>query len=363
VRKGDEHPDFIDAFNAYSPAATVTGDLVYTHYARVEDLRKLQELGVNMTGKIALSRYGKIFRGNKVKNCQEKGFIGVILFSDPGDVALDGTDPDNVYPNTIYLPGSGIQRGNTKTIKGDPLSPYWSSVPNSYRADPKTVEGLPKIPSQPIGYDDAKELLKQMGGNPVPEEWRGNITGVDYRLGGVMLNGTTAKLSVHNYFGNVRSSNVIGYIKGSIDPDRYVILGNHRDAWGYGAMDPSSGTASLMETVRSFGQLLKKGWRPRRTVVFASWAAEEYGLEGSYEWVFQHLTKLMHRGVSVLNVDTCVTGPIALLQATPLLKDVALRSLKMADDPTSNNGRKYYYFLMEWIKKVLKIYITFDSAF
>lgn len=182
----------------------------------------------------------------------------------------------------MYL-GTGIQRGSTYIGDGDPLSPDWSSVPNAYRLDPKEVTDLPKIPAQPIGYDDAKILLDSMGGDEVPSEWKGNISGTTYKLGGSMKNdGYKIKLSTHNYFGNKKSSNVIGYIKGAVEPDRYVIMSNHRDAWGYGSVDPSSGTAQLMEVARTFGEMLKKGWRPRRTIVLASWAAEEYGLEGIF---------------------------------------------------------------------------------
>ena len=157
LREGDDHPEFFHAFNAYTPAATIKGDLVYVHYARVEDLQKLRtELSMDLKGKICLARYGKINRGNKVKNCQDAGAIGVVLFSDPGDVALLGTEPENVYPNTIFLPGSGIQRGSTSTPlqEGDRLSPGWPSVKNAYRLSPEDLddqEGIPKIPAQPIG--------------------------------------------------------------------------------------------------------------------------------------------------------------------------------------------------------------------
>ena len=349
LREGDDHPDFIHAYNAYTPPGTVEGDLVYVHYARVEDLKQLKDWGIDLKGKICMARYGKIFRGNKIKHCQDAGAIGVILFSDPGDVAAQGTDPENVYPNTIFLPGSGIQRGGTSLLKGDPLSPTWASVPNAYRIEPEEVQGLPQIPTQPIGYDDAKVLLDKMGGDEVSPEWRGNITGITYRLGGVMEpSAFKVRLSTHNHFGNVKSSNILGYIKGSTEPDRYVFLSNHRDAWGYGAVDPSSGTAQLMEVARSFGNLLKSGWRPRRTIVLASFAAEESGLEGSHEWVHHHTAKLMSRTVGLVNTDICVSGPIVKPQASPVLKDIVINALKMADDPTTEGSRKYYEYWDEW---------------
>lgn len=198
-----------------------------------------------------------------------------------------------------------------------------------------------------------------MGGDSVPDEWQGKIPGVKYNLGGAMKDGYKVRLSTHNTFATVKSSNVIGYIRGSVEPDRYVFLSNHRDAWGYGSVDPSSGTAQLMEVARSFGELLKKGWRPRRTIVLASWAAEESGLEGSYEWVYHHTAKLMHRTVGLVNTDMCVSGPIAKPQASPVLKDIVVKALKMADDPTANhpNGRKYYEFWEEWTNKVRRPYL------
>ena len=161
LRDGDDHPEFINAFNAYTPPGTIKGDLVYVHYGQVEDFRKLRtELGIDVKGKICMARYGKIFRGNKVQNCENAGGIGIIMFSDPGDVAIEGTEPEYVYPNTIFLPGSGIQRGSTFIGSGDPLSPEWPSVANAYRLKPEDAPGLPKIPAQPIGYMNAiKEVL------------------------------------------------------------------------------------------------------------------------------------------------------------------------------------------------------------
>ena len=169
------------------------------------------------------------------------------------------------------------------------------------------------------------------------------------------------RLNVNNYQGTVKSSNVIGYIKGETEPDRYVFLSNHRDAWGYGAVDPSSGTAQLMEVSRVLGKMHKEGWKPRRTIVFASWAAEEYGLLGSVEWVFHKLNKLSDRSVGLVNTDICVSGPIAKPQASPVLKDIVYEALKNADDPYSkeksyfptrgardDDSRSYYDFWYEW---------------
>ena len=225
LRAEDEHPDFIHAFNAFSPAGTVSGDLVYVNYARVEDISKLEELGVNLTGKIAIARYGKLFRGNKVKHCQDAGAIGVILYSDPEQVAPNGTDPDSVYPNTVYLPPSGIQRGSVMEAEGDPLSPTWTSVPGAYRLPVgEAIDSLlPKIPSQPIGYGDAEQLLGIMGGDLVPEEWRGGLSGLEYRLGPGFDSGHSGwkvNLVVNNKLRDTSDNDIIGIIQGSLEPDR-----------------------------------------------------------------------------------------------------------------------------------------------
>jgi len=353
LRQEDVHPDFIHAFNAYTPNADVMGELVFVNYGRVEDLQELEKLGVDLRGKIAISKYGKIFRGNRVKNCEDKGAIGVIMFSDPADVAVQGTDPEDVYPYTFFLPESGIQRGSTFIGSGDPLSPGWTSLKGAYRMSADDVEGLPKIPAQPIGYGDAKRLLTVMGGEPAPQNWQGKIANVTYRLGGSMdgnHEGWKVRLVVNNYMEDKESSNVIGVIKGEEEPDRYVLLSNHRDAWGYGAIDPSSGTTSLMEVARVLGALTKKGWKPRRTLVFASWAAEESGLEGSYEWVYDKIHKIMSRAVSVINVDICVKGSILRPSASPIIKDVFLEAIKTVKDP-DNQSRTYYEFYKEYIKQ------------
>ncbi len=299
------------------------------------------------------SRYGKIYRGNKVQNCQERGGVAVILYSDPDDVATEGTHSDDVYPNTFFLPGSGMQRGTTFFGFGDPLSPLFPSVKNAYRLEPENVKHLPKIPAQPIGYDDAKSILETLGGQGPPEGWKGGIKDIDYSLGGEehpKYKGWKLHFKTNNHFDTKKAVNVIGYLHGSVEPDRYVLMSNHRDAWGYGAADPSSGTASMMETVQILGNLVRQGWRPRRTIVFASWGSEEYGMLGSNEWVEDKKHKIMERMVGVLNVDTCVTGPISKSAAAPCLQDLLIESYKHAYDLESDslNGRTYYDYWMDW---------------
>jgi len=352
LRTEDEHENFVHSFNGYAPSGDVTGELVYVNYGRVEDIKKLEELGVSLEGKIAISRYGKIFRGNRLKLCQDAGAIGLIMFSDPSDVAPYGSEPKDVYPNTFFLPDSGMQRGHARLTKGDPLSPTWPSVKGAFRQEVNETEGLPKIPAQPIGYGDAKKLLEVMGGRDVPEEWKGKIPGISYKLGpgfSESHQGWKVRLVVNNYLEDKEDSNVIGVIRGETEPDRYVLLSNHRDAWGYGAVDPSSGTSSMMEVARVLGSLAKSGWRPRRSIVFASWAAEEYGLMGSTEWVYDKIHKIMNRAVAVINLDTCTKGDILSPTASPILKDVfveAIKTVSSAKDPSET----YYEYFEKFIK-------------
>ena len=185
-------------------------------------------------------------------------------------------------------------------VCGDPTTPNWPSLPNVDRLTKEEINAqgiLPKIPCQPIGYRDAKRFMQYLGGKSVPETWKGGLIGIEYKIGGYFTEDCKdciVKISTHNYLESKLSPNVIGYIKGAIEPDRYVMLGNHRDAWGFGAMDPSSGTALMMEVARILGAKLKSGWRPRRTIIFLSWGAEEFGLTGSREFVEDYKTKLVN---------------------------------------------------------------------
>ena len=246
----------------------------------------------------------------------------------------------------IILPGSG-----------DPLSPSWPSVPGAYRQKYNETEGLPKIPSQPIGYGDAQRLLEVMGGEEVPEDWRGKIPGLTYKLGpGFSQNhqGWKVRLVVNNVFEEKEDSSVLGLIRGAVEPDRYVLISNHRDAWGYGAIDPSSGTCAMMEVARVLGNLVKTGkWRPRRSILFASWSTEEYGLMGSNEWVYDKIHKLMNKAVALINVDICVKGPILDPEASPILKDVFIEAIK--DVPyNGDQSISYHEFYEEYLKNEAK---------
>uniref|UniRef100_A0A8C2GLT0 Aminopeptidase NAALADL1 n=1 Tax=Cyprinus carpio TaxID=7962 RepID=A0A8C2GLT0_CYPCA len=278
--------DIVPPYSAFSAKGQPEDELVYVNYGRTEDFFKLErELGINCSGKIVIARYGKIFRGNKVKNAMLAGAKGIVLFSDPADYCADGVEP---YPDGWNLPGGGAQRGNVLNLNGagDPLTPGYPAKEYTYRSSLEDAVGLPKIPVHPIGYHDAVHLLQHMGGPLPPDNWKGSLN-ISYRIGPGFtdgLNQNKVRMNIHTNNQVTRIYNVIGWIRGAVEPDRYVILGGHRDAWVFGGIDPVSGAAVVHENVRAAGKLMKKGWRPRRTLIFASWDAEEFGLLGSTEW-------------------------------------------------------------------------------
>ncbi|XP_034614873.1 N-acetylated-alpha-linked acidic dipeptidase 2-like isoform X2 [Trachemys scripta elegans] len=274
-------------YNAFSAQGVPEADLVYVNYGRTEDFFKLErEMGINCTGKIVIARYGKIFRGNKVKNAILAGAKGIILYSDPADYCAPGVDP---YPNGWNLPGGGAQRGNVLNLNGagDPLTPGYPAKEYTFRSEVDEGVGIPKIPVHPIGYHDAEILLRTLGGPAAPDNsWRGNLN-VSYNIGPGFAGSYSirkVRMHVHTHNKITRIYNVIGTISGAEEPDRYIILGGHRDSWVFGGIDPTTGAAVLQEVARSFGKMMMEGWRPKRTIIFASWDAEEFGLLGSTEW-------------------------------------------------------------------------------
>ncbi|XP_071079774.1 N-acetylated-alpha-linked acidic dipeptidase 2-like [Haliotis cracherodii] len=332
---GEDDPDALPPYNAYSPAGLVEGDMVYVNYGRVGDYDWLEKnASMNVTGKIVIVRYGKIFRGSKVQIAADHGATGVIIFSDPADYTWRG-DP-RVYPETWWLPGSGSQRGTIFLGDGDPLTPDYPAIKTAYRYPENASEvGLPEIPAHPIGYDIAEKILREMGGEEAPLDWRGGLN-ITYRLGPALeKTGWKIQMNISTRNQIKTAYNVIGVIRGQIEPDRYVMMGNHRDAWVYGAIDPSSGTAVMMETARVTGQLVKSGkWRPRRSIMFCSWGAEEYGLLGSTEWVEQYRKNLKERAVAYLNVDISMQGNDTIRAlGTPLLYRATYEAAKKVPNP------------------------------
>uniref|UniRef100_A0A8I6ABM7 glutamate carboxypeptidase II n=1 Tax=Rattus norvegicus TaxID=10116 RepID=A0A8I6ABM7_RAT len=306
--------DVVPPYSAFSPQGTPEGDLVYVNYARTEDFFKLERvMKINCSGKIVIARYGQVFRGNKVKNAQLAGAKGIILYSDPADYFVPGVKS---YPDGWNLPGGGVQRGNVLNLNGagDPLTPGYPANEYAYRHEFTEAVGLPSIPVHPIGYDDAQKLLEKV------------------------------KLHIHSYNKVTRIYNVIGTLKGAVEPDRYVILGGHRDAWVFGGIDPQSGAAVVHEIVRTFGTLKKKGWRPRRTILFASWDAEEFGLLGSTEWAEEHSRLLQERGVAYINADSSIEGNYTLrVDCTPLMHSLVYNLTKELPSPDEGFEGKSLY--------------------
>ncbi|KAK5868520.1 hypothetical protein PBY51_009527 [Eleginops maclovinus] len=328
--------NIVPPYSAFSPKGQPEGDLVYVNYGRTEDFFQLErDMGVNATGKIVIVRYGKIFRGNKVKNAMLAGAKGIIMFSDPADYWAAGVKP---YPAGWNLPGGGAQRGNVLNLNGagDPLTPGYPAKEYTYRLGLEDGVGLPKIPVHPIGFHDAINLLKNMGGQIPPNNWKGALN-ISYRIGpGFTDDFKSQKVRMNIQSNNqiTRIYNVIGRIRGALEPDRYVILGGHRDAWVFGGIDPMSGAAVVHETVRSAGRLISKGWRPRRTLIFASWDAEEFGLQGSTEWAEDNAKLLQERAVAYINADSAIEGMYTLrVDCTPSLHTLVYDLTKQLDSP------------------------------
>uniref|UniRef100_T1JDS1 Peptidase M28 domain-containing protein n=1 Tax=Strigamia maritima TaxID=126957 RepID=T1JDS1_STRMM len=328
---------FPDAFNAYSPPGDVVGELVYANYGTESDFEELENENITITGKIVIARYGRIFRGNKVDNAAKRGAIGVILYTDPEEVAEAGTNASMVYNNTRWLPGDGMQRGSVYEEIGDPLTPRLPALKEIFRIREEEAD-LPDIPSQPIGYKDAKILLEYMAGLDIDKpDWQGKL-GIRYRTGpgfeGRYQN-HVVRMNIHNELKSRKIFNVIATIPGDIEPDRYVIVGSAHDAWGYGYVNPSSGTAQLLEISDAFSNLRKKGWSPRRTIIFCTWDASKYGQIGSTEWVEEHLAELSARAVVYINCESCIETEDFRVSASPILRDAVInasRKVPAADD-------------------------------
>lgn len=308
--------DIGPAYLAYSAQGTVEGDLIFVNYATYEDFDFLKKEGVSVTGSICLATYGKGYRSEKVRLCHENGGIGVILFSDPINVAPKGED--FVFPKSQFVGGSAMQRGSLD-FSQDVETPGYPSIPEALRTTDHP--SLPKIPAQVIGYDDARVLLQLLGG----EDW--NITGgfnFTYRTGPFDAGnkGKKVRLSVNNVFERLTVHDVIGVIKGGVEPDRFVVVGNHHDAWGFGATDPNSGTPAILELGRTLGAMVRQGWRPRRSIVFAFWGAEEIGMAGSREWVEENIQLLDSGAVGNINLDYCASGTKFGAEASPSIRNI-----------------------------------------
>jgi N-acetylated-alpha-linked acidic dipeptidase len=311
------HPEASIGWNAYSGSGDVTSGIVYANYGTVRDFKKLRALGVDVAGKIVIARYGGNFRGYKAKFAELAGAVGLIIYTDPAD---SGYGRGEMYPEGGYANPSMIQRGSIATLpySGDPLTPGVPATKNAKRLDPNDVD-LPRIPVQPISWRAAEKILSRMTGSPAPNDWQGGLK-MSYRVtGGDDLR---VRLMVKQERKLVRTFNVVGTLRGATFPEQKVIIGCHHDAWVFGAGDPLAGTMVLYEAAKSFAKLAKAGVRPARSIVFANWAAEEFGIMGSVEWIEAHEADLSANAVAYLNLDMAVMGPNFGSSASPSLKSV-----------------------------------------
>jgi N-acetylated-alpha-linked acidic dipeptidase len=330
-------PRVVMAFNGQSPSGDVEAEVIYANYGTPEDFKKLGEMKIDVRGKLVIMRYGANFRGIKVLLAQQHGAVGALIYSDPYD---DGWRQGDKYPQGPWRPDTGVQRGSVGLLPefpGDPTTPGIASVPDlpeSKRTPPEQSKALPKIPSNPLSYADAWLILEHLGGPDSPREWQGSLP-FTYHVGPGPVK---VHLHTEEDYQYRTIWDVIGRAPGSESPNEWVVAGNHRDAWVYGAVDPNSGTAAMLEAVHGVGELLKSGWKPKRTILFASWDAEEEGLVGSTEWAEQHATELSN-AAAYFNMDVGVAGPKFGSSAVPSLKQF-LRDVTKAV-PSPNGGTVY----------------------
>jgi N-acetylated-alpha-linked acidic dipeptidase len=325
--------EVVEGYNAYSPSGDVAGEVVYANYGLPEDYAALEELGVSVEGKIVLVRYGGSFRGVKAQQAELRGAKGVIIYSDPAD---DGFRRGPVYPDGPWRPADGIQRGSIQYIfnyPGDPLTPGAPSVPGTPRQSPDAADNLPRIPTTPISYGEAQPLLESLTGPEAPESFRGGLN-ITYRVG---PGATQARLDLDIAYEQMPVSNVIATIRGTTKPEEKVVIGAHYDGWTYGTSDNTSGWTAVMEIGHSLGKLLKRGWRPERTIVLAGWDGEEYGLLGSTEWAEQFQADLRRNAVAYANLDGA-GGPQFGAAGVPQLDDALIEVTKAVRDPQTGKS-------------------------
>jgi N-acetylated-alpha-linked acidic dipeptidase len=296
----DQINEQLPTYNAYSIDGDVTGDLVFVNYGIPDDYEALKERGISVKGKIVIAKYGGSWRGIKPKVAAENGAIGCLIYSDPRN---DGYFQGDVYPQGPWRMENGAQRGSVADMPlfpGDPLTPNVGSTPGAKRLSLKDAPTLTKIPVLPISYADALPLLRNLDGRVAPPNWRGALP-ITYHLGGTGR--VKVRLKLEFNWDTKPAYNVIAKMKGSERPDQWIMRGNHHDAWVNGASDPISGMVALLEEARAVGELAKTGWKPKRTIVYAAWDAEEPGLIGSTEWVEEHAETLKQKLAVYINTD------------------------------------------------------------
>lgn len=294
----------LPTYNAWSADGDVTGQLVFVNYGLPEDYETLAAMGIDVKGKIVIAKYGKSWRGIKPKLAYEHGAIGCLIYSDPKD---DGYVAGDVYPKGAYKNETGVQRGSVMDMvlyPGDPLTPGVGATEKATRLDRKDATTILKIPVLPISYQDAEPLLKALEGPVAPADWRGGLP-ITYHVG---PGASTVHLKLEFNWDMVTAYNVIGMIKGSTYPDQWVLRGNHHDGWVNGADDPLSGQSALLDEAKAIGDLLKTGWKPKRTIVYCAWDGEEPGLLGSTEFAEDHEKELQQKAVVYINTDDSSRG-------------------------------------------------------
>jgi len=290
----------LPTYNAYSIDGDVTAELVYVNYGVPEDYEQLERMGVSVKGKIVMARYFHSWRGIKPKVAAEHGAVGCLIYSDPHE---DGFVQGGTFPAGPYRPLDGVQRGSVADMPlypGDPLTPGVGATKGAKRLKVEEAPTITKIPVLPISYGDAQPLLAALGGRVAPESWRGGL-GITYHLG---PGPAKVHLKVKSNWEIKPIYDVIGKIPGSVYPDEWVIRGNHHDGWVNGAEDPIAGQIAILEEARALGELLKAGWKPKRTIIYCAWDGEEPGLLGSTEWAEQHYDELRAHAVAYVNSDT-----------------------------------------------------------
>jgi N-acetylated-alpha-linked acidic dipeptidase len=326
-----DDPRVATPFNGMSPSGDAEADVVYANYGTPDDFEKLEKMKIDVRGKIVLVRYGQNFRGVKVFIAQQHGAAGVVIYSDPFD---DGWRRGDKYPVGPWRPDTGVQRGSVGYMfefPGDPTTPGFASLPSlpeSKRVPPEKSAQMPKVPVTPLSYHDAAPILEHLGGPDSPREWQGSLP-FTYHVGPGPVR---VRMHLKQDYQYRTLWDVIGRVPGSESPDQWVVAGNHRDAWVYGAVDPNSGTAAMLETVHGIGELLKSGWKPKRTMIFASWDGEEEGLMGSTEWAEQHEDELA-KAPAYFNMDVGVSGEKFGSSAVPSLKQFIRDIAKAVPSP------------------------------
>ena len=325
----------VTPFNGYGAAGDVRGDVAYVNYGLIEDYAQLDSMGVSVKGKIAIARYGRSYRGIKAREAEKHGAVGLLIYSDPAD---DGYVRGDVYPVGPMRPSQGIQRGSVMNPNGDPSTPGYPSTVNAKRIPLAQME-VPHIPVLPISYGNAAELLRELTGKSIPQPWQGGLP-FRYHVGPGPVQARMAVTTDATTNPYKEIWDTFGIVRGSEFPDEIVMIGGHRDAWGPGAADNVSGTVSVLEAARAIAEQVKAGKRPKRTIVFATWDAEEWGLLGSTEYVEDDSLRLSRSAVAYLNQDDVAQGPNFSGGGSPSLRALLRDVTKQVPDP-SHQGSVY----------------------